>query len=445
MLFSVSRGLFTCIILLLLIGVGNTDAKCPANVKRYYIKEDMDLQGRVWDLPANSVLEFKGGCLSNGAIKGKDIKIKGNVRYHHVNFNHSCSIKNISDSFFDIADEENLVDLFSLLNDREQQTLEVAKNYRLSKATQEGHTYLSICSNTHLKFKGHITLADSEVGTYYLLMGFQKDHIKISGGGTFTGDVEQNKAKGEFGMGLTFIGCNDVEICDITVEKMFGDGIYLGGAAGNKVNRNIFIHDCVIDYNRRTGIAVCMCDGVRIINNTITNTAQINGTPTKSPIDIEPNAKVYANNIYIGRNTITNNAYNVILMNSGPGDDVRSYNVVVEDINTCDIGFSSVGSLVIRRFNNPKGKIHTSHLGRVNVKVIDSNFKSISGICDSLSLTNCKVDGYSAAESKVVMINNSRISQVDSNFWKKKSFARESYSIKNSTIEGEYVKAKNYK
>ena len=65
----------------------------------YEIRYDFDLDGETLEIPANCVLDFKGGSFSNGTLQGDNTKISGNPTYSIFN---DCEIKGFNIGYMDV-------------------------------------------------------------------------------------------------------------------------------------------------------------------------------------------------------------------------------------------------------------------------------------------------------------------------------------------------------
>jgi hypothetical protein len=92
--------------------------------------------------------------------------------------------------------------------------------------------------------------------------------------------------KSEWRHGLSFCGCSNVLVQDLSIEKTGGDGIYLGATPRRNVNRNVVIRRVDCNDNHRQGISVISAENLLIEDCVLRNT---DGTEPRSGIDFEPN------------------------------------------------------------------------------------------------------------------------------------------------------------
>ena len=93
--------------------------------------------------------------------------------------------------------------------------------------------------------------------------------------------------KSEWRHGVAFIGCQNVLIQDLTIEKTGGDGIYLGSTWDKHPNLNVVIRRVDCNDNHRQGISVISAEELLIEDCHFRNT---DGADPRSGIDFEPNS-----------------------------------------------------------------------------------------------------------------------------------------------------------
>jgi len=93
--------------------------------------------------------------------------------------------------------------------------------------------------------------------------------------------------KAEWRMGLSFVGCQNVDVAGVRVESSGGDGIYIGSSGKNRWCKNVIIRDCVCHNNHRQGISVISAENLLIENCVLSST---DGTPPEAGIDLEPDS-----------------------------------------------------------------------------------------------------------------------------------------------------------
>ena len=103
-----------------------------------------------------------------------------------------------------------------------------------------------------------------------------------------TGDKDTHTASpssGEWGHCIRLDGCTDFLIEGGTLEKGWGDGIYVGAGDQGYCHKGRIVEvDC--DDNRRQGMSIISADDLKVTDSRFTNTS---GTAPEAGIDIEPN------------------------------------------------------------------------------------------------------------------------------------------------------------
>ncbi|QXA07979.1 right-handed parallel beta-helix repeat-containing protein [Acinetobacter pittii] len=109
--------------------------------------------------------------------------------------------------------------------------------------------------------------------------------VSISGGQLIGDKHNHLSKKGEWGMGIEIRDSKNINISDIQIDKMWGDGIYIG-SNGKNSTYNINLNNIRMNDNRRQGITITSVNKLTATNLQIENTG---GTPPANGIDIEPN------------------------------------------------------------------------------------------------------------------------------------------------------------
>ena len=85
---------------------------------------------------------------------------------------------------------------------------------------------------------------------------------------------------------LSFKGCEDIEVRNLSLLASGGDGIYIGCTPQKGYCRNLLFEDLIISDHHRQGISVISAENLQIRRCKISNTS---GTPPAAGIDFEPN------------------------------------------------------------------------------------------------------------------------------------------------------------
>lgn len=146
--------------------------------------------------------------------------------------------------------------------------------------------------------------------------GLQRSHvIKVWGadnvtirGGRIVGEREGHTGiGGEWGYGINIHGSHNVTVSGTHISNCWGDGIWIGArgrGADQVVATDVTIENVISTNNRRQGMSIGPCKGVRVINCTFSDT---NGTAPQSGIDIEPMEQGPARDVLIEGCTFTGN------------------------------------------------------------------------------------------------------------------------------------------
>ncbi|MFV5383670.1 right-handed parallel beta-helix repeat-containing protein [Acinetobacter junii] len=194
------------------------------------------------------------------------------------------------------------------------------------------------------------------------------ENVKIYGGQVIGDKYTHLNSKGEWGMGIDIRDSQNIEIYDMTIEKMWGDAIYLGNNGKNN-NKNILIKNIIMDDNRRQGISIISVDTLVAKNITIKNTS---GKSPMNGVDIEPN-----NPLNILKNINFSNTRTINNKGTGFQISLKMYNKSKNKINISLLDFSDHGSKIGLRINGAETPI----IGSINITNIDLNENKISNFC----------------------------------------------------------------
>ncbi len=397
----------------------------------YIIQYDYCLSEQTIEIPSNCILQFEGGSLRNGYIKGSNTIIEGKLEgifYPTIDFIGDWNVPFISSSMFNNKNEINLLKkLLKLSNDNVQNIIEITKgeypvqhnNYVITEKIIE------LTSNTKLILEGNILLLPSSYISYQIIHIRDKVNVEIIGGGSIIGDKHTHLGtEGEWGHGIAIYNSNNVTIRDIKIEKCFGDCIYIG--IGNK---NINVERCTLNEGRRQGISVIsgemiVIDGCRISN--------VYGTEPEAAIDIEPNENDVIDNVII-RNCICENCTKGIIAQkldryiNAKINKVYIDNCIVESNNICIMAYNA--STVTLSNSNIKSKyIYTVNIERANYCKINNNY-----IEQIYSYDNGRCVLFGSANDNFFIEDNVFITPY--------SFIRPS---DNNYIKGNFIKCNNF-
>lgn len=121
--------------------------------------------------------------------------------------------------------------------------------------------------------------------------------------------------------GVELLGCTNVTVDEFTVTGVWGDGIYVGAAAGGVPCEGVTIRRGRIAWNGRQGIGITYADGVTVEDVAVANSR-------RGGIDLEPNSdRAYVRNATLRRLSIGSSLY--AFPAHGHGD---VSNVLIEDV-----------------------------------------------------------------------------------------------------------------
>lgn len=143
---------------------------------------------------------------------------------------------------------------------------------------------------------------------YYIFALLRCKNITIDGGGKITGDVDTHTGTdGEWGYGIQIYHSSNILIDNIEINKLWGDGVYIGDYIDGTHSENVTVRNCYIHHNRRQGISVGYGRDILIDSCLITDIA---GTAPQAGIDIETEGNASTleaqKNIRVSNTTIKN-------------------------------------------------------------------------------------------------------------------------------------------
>lgn len=191
---------------------------------------------------------------------------------------------------------------------------------------------LKVRSNQVLIFPSNskLVMKPNNKPRYSLLSIQEVQNVKIYNV-KMEGDRYQHlNSEGQWGMGIRVFGAKNVKIVNPIIEKMWGDGIYIGGPRG-KESKSVDVYNAVLDNNRRNAISITSADGVNIYNTLCANS---NGNLPKGGIDIEPNSNenVIDNIRLVNPIAFRNPVYGIALsLGRLVGERPKSVNITIEN------------------------------------------------------------------------------------------------------------------
>ncbi|QLL59748.1 right-handed parallel beta-helix repeat-containing protein [Empedobacter falsenii] len=223
---------------------------------------------------------------------------------------------------------------------------------------------LTLRSNSIVYFpeNAKIILKTNNFGQYEILRIHDVDNVKVYFPNIVGDRYSHTGTTGEWGMGISIRGTNNVLIYGAKVEKCWGDGIYLGisPVTNSVINNNVLIKKSIVDDNRRNGMSIISAQNSIFENFIASNTF---GTAPNAGIDIEPDANtdiiknLTFNNILAFNNDV--HGFLFVLSNLyGKNQNIGEINLTNFTSNYSQFGVSlKIGTDKEKQFEVPYGSI----------------------------------------------------------------------------------------
>lgn len=119
---------------------------------------------------------------------------------------------------------------------------------------------------------------------------FIKDvsNVRFSGGQIVGDRHAHTGTTGTWGHAFHIMGSSDVVIENTILSDFWGDGIEIYAGTVNDQCSDVTIHNVICDGNRRQGLSVISCQGLKISSCTFRNTGGTGGAEPMAGIDMEP-------------------------------------------------------------------------------------------------------------------------------------------------------------
>lgn len=365
----------------------------------FEVRYDFDLNGEEVTIPANCVLKFEGGKISNGSLIGGDTRMSAPQTeiFNNITIKGTWEVPTIYQSWFNFARGEGYDNLLNFQNMMALTSADVVNNVYYNN----GDYYTSVTSetillksNTTLNF-GACHIVEIPHGHNYRNLVVIKECSSVNVyGGILTGDaVEHNYDSGEH---ATFEHCHGIKIGknaknitikDTTIEKMTGDGIDI--VSDDESIYGIVIDNVVCSANNRQGLSIESGINIKVTNSEFVDTSSIHVTAPGAGIDIEP----YINTASVSDVIIDNCK---LRGNKGNSQLLIQANVFKDD-NTYDNKIR-LSNLVI------DGKI--SAVKTVNIDISNVSLTepiTITG-CASVRLSDCKLSGLTFVSTEDINV-----------------------------------------
>jgi hypothetical protein len=117
---------------------------------------------------------------------------------------------------------------------------------------------LQLRNNLHIIMSPNTVLVaiPNDATSYAILKGTDVSNVTIEGG-ELHGDREHHLGStGEWGHGLSLLGCSHVRVRDTRVLDCWGDGVYLGASAAQTYCEDVLLDGMRVIYARRNGFTI---------------------------------------------------------------------------------------------------------------------------------------------------------------------------------------------
>lgn len=257
---------------------------------------------------------------------------------------------------------------------------------------------ITVPSNTNIKLhsKTILNVIPNNLEGYQVFKIINSNNVNISGG-HLIGDKYTHLGKdGEWGMGVLINDSQNISISNMSIDKMWGDAIYIG-SNGKDSNYNIKLSNIKMDDNRRQGISVISVNKLRANKIYVSNTS---GTTPAAGVDIEPN------NV---NNLVKDIIFKDITTKNNQGSGFHTYfGTFVNSKNIADIqvinhtdhgsnyGFDALalnnqlkGKITITNANYVQSKLSNLCIGDFDTQNFSINFRMLKGDKKKLIDKNC--------------------------------------------------------
>jgi len=234
---------------------------------------------------------------------------------------------------------------------------------------------LSVGSNSTLFFEkgSKLILIPNELAQYEILRIHDVKNVKIFFANIKGERYTHTANDGEWGMGISIRGTDNILIYAPTVTECWGDGIFLGMSpvTHSMINNNVIITKALLDNNRRNGMSIISAQNVKANKFVVSNT---DGTPPTAGIDIEPDVNtniiknLYFNDI-ISFNNKTHGFLFVLGNLYGKNNDIGTISV-----NNFKAIYGELG--ISFRVGSEKGMDLIKPTGNIEVK--NAKFENVS-------------------------------------------------------------------
>ena len=206
----------------------------------------------------------------------------------------------------------------------------------------DGTVGLSPLSNTRIVIEeGAVVTVKANAATTYRLFNIGRDgaveNVTVEGAGILRGDLDDHTGStGEWGHIVNITNeSSNIQVLGVTIEKAWGDGIYVGGGSG--ACTDVLIDGVTVQDCRREGIAPFWVDGCTIRNSRIRNIGLTDATSPGSGIDCEPNEGEHVSYLTIENNLVDSTVGTGIYVSTNPGEISH---LVIRDNEVINCGYT---------------------------------------------------------------------------------------------------------
>lgn len=263
--------------------------------QKLYINKNVDLKGKICELPKDITICFNKGSIENGTLVGNNNKVKfADGVLDNVKIKGNWNVPIIKTTFFkNLSSVNSLKDVLAFTNSNVHNKVYISSGEYWVEAKKEWDICLPVNSNTDIFIQGVIKLKPNNYSGCNVILA-TGNNINISGNGKVIGDRDTHTGNGgEWGFGINILNAKKVKIKGLTIENCWGDCIYIGGKS-----KDVQISNCFLSGSRRQGISITSANGVKISDCQI---SKISGTAPEYAIDVEPDPGESCDNIVVSR------------------------------------------------------------------------------------------------------------------------------------------------
>ena len=257
-------------------------------------------------------------------------------------------------------------------------------------------------SNIEFDLDGSKLIVKENNSPYYSAITIQNVNNVIIKNGTIVGDKEKHTfvtENDQWGFGISIKDSYDIEVNNIQICDMIGDGIYISKIKENPYN--IRISNCNIFETMRQGISIISGERIEIYNNEIHD---IYGKNPQSAIDLESNdstqninnVEIYSNKLYNFGGTyaikIQKNIYSVDVYNNEINRSILVYDA--KEMVTISHNNIKDGSIIAYSNNNFQNEGFVLNKVNINNNIIENGSVELTRVINSCIEKNILNNSY---------------------------------------------------